>query len=496
MQSLFGLELTTAQKLIVASVVILVLLGLLLLVARQLKSGRLRVPGQGAGRQRQPRLGIVDSFDLDNQRQLVLIRRDNVEHLLMVGGASDVVVESNIVRAGSRSTTPMFSEPSAQDRPLPPFETLVPPSEPAIRAGEELRRTITGNDVEDVVPAVPMRPVQIPVESAAAAGVATALGVEGFSATRSAPTAPAPAAPSFPAPSFPAPSFAREHAPAPAASADELDDMARQLEAALKRPHSAVRPAHPAEEAPAQPVRSPAPAPVLDSPVVPAPPVASAAKIEPVIPDLPKREPVLAPPAPPAEPKRAAPAPAKPQAMLDMEAELEAALGLKPKPVSPRPGDAAEPIPAKPSTPPKPLPVFPPKPPAAKPFPAVPEPANGAPPADVPEAAMQPAPIRPSEPEIVVPEPLPPPAGPAEPEPAVTLAEAPVAAPAPEVNTPAFDGADAKTVEAKPAEAVSAGETPAEPKPAEPAKELDPFSVDAIEAEFARLLGRDPKVKS
>ena len=34
-------------------------------------------------------------------------------------------------------------------------------------------------------------------------------------------------------------------------------------------------------------------------------------------------------------------------------------------------------------------------------------------------------------------------------------------------------------------------------KPAEPeTKELDPFSVDAIEAEFARLLGRDPKAKS
>ena len=38
------------------------------------------------------------------------------------------------------------------------------------------------------------------------------------------------------------------------------------------------------------------------------------------------------------------------------------------------------------------------------------------------------------------------------------------------------------------------GTIPAEPeqKPAV----IDPFSVDAIEAEFARLLGRDPKAKS
>ena len=39
----------------------------------------------------------------------------------------------------------------------------------------------------------------------------------------------------------------------------------------------------------------------------------------------------------------------------------------------------------------------------------------------------------------------------------------------------------------------------AEVKAAEPAapdpKASDPFSVDAIEAEFARLLGRDPKAK-
>ncbi|MCW6506474.1 flagellar biosynthetic protein FliO [Hyphomicrobiales bacterium BP6-180914] len=51
------------------------------------------------GRTRQPRLGVVDAFDLDRQRQLVLVRRDNVEHLLMIGGPNDVVIEAAIVRA-------------------------------------------------------------------------------------------------------------------------------------------------------------------------------------------------------------------------------------------------------------------------------------------------------------------------------------------------------------------------------------------------------------
>src|ERR1700686_4281916 len=57
---------------------------------------RLRVPG---GRTRQPRLGLVDAFSLDGQRQLVLVRRDNVEHLIMIGGPNDVLVEGQINRA-------------------------------------------------------------------------------------------------------------------------------------------------------------------------------------------------------------------------------------------------------------------------------------------------------------------------------------------------------------------------------------------------------------
>src|SRR4051812_44312357 len=48
---------------------------------------------------RQPRLGIVDAFDLDRHRQLVLVRRDNVEHLIMIGGPNDLLIEEAIVRA-------------------------------------------------------------------------------------------------------------------------------------------------------------------------------------------------------------------------------------------------------------------------------------------------------------------------------------------------------------------------------------------------------------
>lgn len=48
---------------------------------------------------RMPRLAVIDAAAVDGRRRLVLVRRDNVEHLLMIGGPSDIVVESNIVRA-------------------------------------------------------------------------------------------------------------------------------------------------------------------------------------------------------------------------------------------------------------------------------------------------------------------------------------------------------------------------------------------------------------
>ncbi len=75
---------------------------------------RLRVPG---GRTRQPRLGLVDAFSLDGQRQLVLVRRDNIEHLVMIGGPNDVLVESQINRAAA---------PARESNQVSPL--LVPPT--------------------------------------------------------------------------------------------------------------------------------------------------------------------------------------------------------------------------------------------------------------------------------------------------------------------------------------------------------------------------------
>jgi flagellar protein FliO/FliZ len=117
---------------VVAFVVIFALLTLLAFVLRRLTGGRMTLAGQG-GRTRQPRLGIVDVYDLDRQRQLILLRRDNVEHLLLIGGPNDVVIETNIVRVPGARLSPSAAEASPE-RIEPAFERSpeIAPSRPVI----------------------------------------------------------------------------------------------------------------------------------------------------------------------------------------------------------------------------------------------------------------------------------------------------------------------------------------------------------------------------
>jgi hypothetical protein len=43
-----------------------------------------------------PRLAVMEHAHVDRTRRLVLIRRDDVEHLIMTGGPVDVVIETGI----------------------------------------------------------------------------------------------------------------------------------------------------------------------------------------------------------------------------------------------------------------------------------------------------------------------------------------------------------------------------------------------------------------
>ncbi|SIQ13207.1 Flagellar biosynthesis protein, FliO [Rhizobium sp. RU20A] len=65
------------------------------------------------GRNRQPRLAVLDAAAVDTRRRLVLVRRDDVEHLILIGGPTDVVIESRILAAAGKPD----AQPDLQPRP-------------------------------------------------------------------------------------------------------------------------------------------------------------------------------------------------------------------------------------------------------------------------------------------------------------------------------------------------------------------------------------------
>ena len=303
--TLFGAEMPLAVKFFLA---FLVVLGLILGFAwavRRFGTGRL---GGASARGRQPRLAVIDYASVDGRRRLILVRRDNVEHLLMIGGPTDVVVEPNIVRAvaaprdlGARppagiealpralplsengnSSWPLQPEPAAAPRPTPRVEPLPDelarpfqlPAEPPPRPQRDTLAALA--DELSTRPTPPSRnrppvPRATPDESHAdersesrpelRQEARVEPRIESRQDARSEPRKPIaqPAAAPNPAPP-PAPPIAPVAAAEAASTPDQsLADMAQRLEAALRkpvgegRPLPTARPAPAAEPTPAEP---------------------------------------------------------------------------------------------------------------------------------------------------------------------------------------------------------------------------------------------------
>jgi hypothetical protein len=101
-----------------AFLAVLALIGAAAWLVRRFAGNRL---GANANRGRMPRLAVIDAAAVDGRRRLVLVRRDNVEHLLMIGGPTDIVVEPNIVRA-NQAREQMPHRPGAEPPRLAPQE--------------------------------------------------------------------------------------------------------------------------------------------------------------------------------------------------------------------------------------------------------------------------------------------------------------------------------------------------------------------------------------
>ena len=235
MSSLFGVELPTPVNFVIAFVFVLLLIGAAAWLVRKFGQARL----EAAARGRQPRLAVVDQAAVDGRRKLVIIRRDNIEHLLMIGGPSDVVVETNIVRATPAATrdvpasrTAAIETPRATPLPEATWPSTPEPA-PALAPTPTVRAPRIADDwpspvVEPAAPSISSSAPEIrPVRAAdTLAGLAEEL------------SRPEPARPQVqPAQVQPV----RAAAPQPAAplspAADQsLAEMAQRLEAALRRP--------------------------------------------------------------------------------------------------------------------------------------------------------------------------------------------------------------------------------------------------------------------
>jgi hypothetical protein len=172
------------------------------------------------GKNREPRLAVLDAAPVDTRRRLVLVRRDSVEHLILIGGPTDVVIESRIA-----SENPAASMRARSEVREPASAPVMDTKQPEATSAPQPQREITAPHAP--VPAEKSAPVA--TRPAIAAGATT--GQQAQPADRTAPPAPH----RTPAPA-PAPAPAQPVAMT-ASSADrhETDEALDALDAARDR---------------------------------------------------------------------------------------------------------------------------------------------------------------------------------------------------------------------------------------------------------------------
>lgn len=143
-ESVVGPQYASALMWTLAALFGLLVLLILIRVIRGLTFGTFVV----GGRNRKTRLAVMDATAVDSHRRLVLVRRDDVEHLILIGGPSDVVVEQNI-RVMASARIPVSEAP--HDHALPPQ----PMEAPRMQAPVE----------RAVAPVAPPRPAPAPVQT-------------------------------------------------------------------------------------------------------------------------------------------------------------------------------------------------------------------------------------------------------------------------------------------------------------------------------------------
>ncbi|MEM8541210.1 MAG: flagellar biosynthetic protein FliO [Pseudomonadota bacterium] len=141
-----------------ALIFVLLLVGLLLLrfVLRQMRGGTFVNGGHG----RKKRLAVIDATPVDNRRRLVLVRRDDVEHLVLIGGMNDLVVERDI----DAQSTSKTESPAASPVPKPDQNKKAVTPEPVDNAPPPEPKTTPIAKVSKPTPVVEASKVEPPAQ--------------------------------------------------------------------------------------------------------------------------------------------------------------------------------------------------------------------------------------------------------------------------------------------------------------------------------------------
>ncbi|MCO6407923.1 flagellar biosynthetic protein FliO [Hoeflea alexandrii] len=161
---------TLLTAIIIVAVALLALVGVFWLIRNRAASTFIR-----GGKNRQPRLAVLDATAVDTRRRLVLIRRDDVEHLVMIGGPTDIVIESRITphddiqsaqaaQPRQQRAAPPAPEPARPARAAAPVQAAPQPPERQARSADTAAPT---------PPQARQQPVSAPL-AAASAGAAAA----------------------------------------------------------------------------------------------------------------------------------------------------------------------------------------------------------------------------------------------------------------------------------------------------------------------------------
>lgn len=106
-------DLTQLITFVAIFILVIAMIGIGAWLLKSLLAGGSAAAG-GILRGRDRRLGVVEAASVDGRRKLILLRRDNVEHLIMTGGPVDVLIETGIEGDRQQSSAAESSEDGRQ----------------------------------------------------------------------------------------------------------------------------------------------------------------------------------------------------------------------------------------------------------------------------------------------------------------------------------------------------------------------------------------------